>query len=121
MSTIVKYRELVERLYKSTQNAKIRWSEDGLGNGFTAPIGLRSVIISKSTNFNGEPIIRLGIRDELDTEVESFDDEEIAGPPPSVPGFASYWYLMEDLFKTAKRQATGADMTLDRILGDLSD
>lgn len=119
MSTTAKYRALVERLFKATQANTIRWTKNQLGEGYTAPVGPRSVVITEGHNFNGEPTIRLILKDEFDLDTESFDDEDITGIKPSIEGYDGYWGLMTELHKTAQRQASGADQTLDSILNDL--
>lgn len=120
MSTKAKYRQLVEKLFHATSSGKVRWEKLEGMDTYKATIGLRSIAIRRTENFMGEPIIEIGIWDELDTEVESFDDEDVKGTTPAIVGYDGYWSLMSELHDTARRQALGADKVLDGILGDLS-
>lgn len=120
MSTKVKYRQLVEKLFQNTSSGKIRWEKLEGAEIYKAAVGIRSIVIGRAENFMGEPIIEIGILDELDTEVETFNDENVKGAIPSITGYDGYWPLMSELHEMARRQAVGADKVLDGILGDLS-
>jgi len=119
MSKVIdKYRKLVELLYKKTNEGNIKWSEDEVDDSFNVSLGQSRVEVDSTTDENDDPIII--VRVYADGKMtERFDDNDIKGIRPSIPGYDSYYKLMSETYKMAQRTSTGADIVLDGIIQEL--
>ena len=119
MSPQDKQRLLVERLYSRTVEKKLSWVS-AAGNMVVTSTSSASICVREGVNENAEPIIIIEIFNSEGELRDRFSDDDIKGAQPA-GSFLSYYQMMRAIHATAGRQASGADKTLDDLLGDLED
>jgi len=119
IGTIAKQRLLIEALLDKTKKRNIAWN---MTNNHILNLSLanRTIILRKNENSDYENLYVCMIYNDREQLVEDFSDEHIADlSNDAEPG---KWYkMMEMLFDTGQRQATGADVAIDEILEALDD
>lgn len=113
-----KYRTLVKRLYEKTIEDEVSW-EQSWNSELMCSIGGQEIYLKATRNAEGEPVELIELRDDDSRVMDSITDEFIAGQPPGVPGFDTWFELMTSLHQTARRKALGVDAAVDRILKNL--
>ena len=112
--------KLVQRLEKQTTSGNLDWEEDPFNDGsYTVNFSDYSVAISKEIRRKGfedsVTLYRIRLLNEKGNEVESFTDEDI-------DEFGTdNFILMQSIFETARRRATGAEAAIDAVLSELGD
>lgn len=121
MSSVAdKYGQLVERLYKRTIDGRVSWEYEPTIPFLYTTVADREIEIDNGENENQEPVISIIVRSGKD-QLEKFSDETLSNRIPNIKGFNSYYQLLVALQEAAKRQAVGADKSLDAILDELDD
>ena len=111
MSDIEKFKSTLERISELTKQNRLPWDEDPNGND--APwvkVGEHFIVLREGRNHSGSVIYRVSIEDQDEKVIDSFSDEDLGGPS---------FRVFESLFKSARRQAKGADKALDEVLKGL--
>lgn len=118
----VKHRMLAETLYSMTVSRKLEWKSDEWISGFATVIGNHVVGIDFSSGQFEENDYHVKIYDQVYSEIDSFSDTDISEPDtrPSVGDFKNHYLLLDALYRTVRRQVSGADDALDSILKALS-
>lgn len=116
--SIVKQRQLVETLYDLTSRKRIAWEKSSYRYGFDAEIGSSTINLTSSPGEFDENDYTIKIFNDDHEEVDAFSDIDINEPDlsPNVGEFRNYYHLMETLFRSVKRQVSGADQALDEVL-----
>ena len=121
LASIEKYRKFVTSLSNKTKQEKIEWSETSIDgvysttlSGFTVHIRIEKSITSPSADD-----VFISIHDEWGEEKDHFSDVTIRGETPE--GYDGYYSLMEELYRMAARQASGADQIMDQLLDAISE
>ena len=115
-----KMRVLVESLYERTIEKSVKWKPAFSDEAVEASFGRYTIRITEeydrdSEDFYHQVVLKDGIGNVLDTITPA----SIGGEAPRVGGFVHYWQLMQELYRTAHRQASGADEAIDEILSEL--
>lgn len=116
---VQKYRDLVKRLYTKTNDGSLTWKQDWDGEVFSK-IGEISVHLRETRNSEGEPLELIDIKSLNGKVIDTFSDEFLSGSPVEISGLNSYYDLMDNLHETARRNASGVDKAIDKLLDDLS-
>lgn len=119
--SIVKQRQLVETLYDLTNRKRIGWEKSDYRYGFDVQVGGSTINLTSSPGDYDENDYTLKIFNDDHDEIDAFSDVDISEPDltPNVGEFRNYYHLMETLFRTVKRQISGADKALDDVLSAL--
>ena len=117
--TIEKYTKLVDRLFEFTKDKRIEWRSDPFTDEVSCHFSNFNIKINDGSDSEGSPYIKLSIVNFSDVEIDSFTDNDLVSNTPKLRGYSSYWKLMEELLKLARRQSRGADDAIDNILNEL--
>ncbi len=115
-----KQRKLVELLYKKTLERKIKWGLNVQNQIYTNIAG-RPLFVYNGLNGEGEDLILFSLYDGEGKQSDVFNDETIKFDAFVPSGFDNWYLLCAALLDMAKRQATGADDTLDAMIDELDD
>lgn len=115
-----KQRKLVELLYKKTLEKKIKWEINTQEQIYTNIAG-RLLFVHSGINEQGEDLILFNLYDGEGKQSDAFNDETIKFDEFVPSGFDNWYLLCAALMDMAKRQATGADDTLDAMIDELDD
>jgi hypothetical protein len=118
-TTAEKYARLLDALHDKASSGKVEWSMEDFTEEVKATVGPFTIGLSYF-NREDEPFIRVRVYNHDDEVVDTFTDEDLSGQVPR-GSFESYWPLMNDLFRTGKRVATGADAILDQVISTLTE
>lgn len=116
-----KHRRLMEILYEKTKDESLQWEDASWLGNYQTQIGNRYISIKVTPGEFDENDYEVFILDDSYNELDRFSDVDISEPelPPNVGNFRNYYLLMEALYRTVKRQISGADKALDEILEQL--
>ena len=118
MSTgIGRWRALTEALYVQSADQKLKWTINDDKSIF-ADIAEKRITLREKESGNFETDIQVEITKD-NWLVDSFDDTNLRGLKPRNVKANTYYKVMTDILSMGKRQANGADQTLDAILAEL--
>ncbi|WP_146174133.1 hypothetical protein [Litoreibacter ponti] len=106
-----KWGQLLQKLVSLTRAGKLSWNETVHGDEISTQLGEMKVEVQF---FELIDEYRLIVRDEFGKEIDAFTDDELTST-----GFISAGGVFASLFRTVKRQKSGADQALDNILREL--
>lgn len=118
-TTVDKYRQLAVRLYDRTIAKGIRWQFDADSNSVEAKIGHQFINLKQSINDDYEFLYVVEITTSSGVFLDGFNDEQLGRAIAPTATSMTYYNVLENLFESAKRQATGADVALDQMLAVL--
>lgn len=120
--TADKHRRLVEMLFERTVDESLSWEVASWIGDFQSKIGSRYVSLKKEAGEFDEDDYYVYVLDDGYNELDRFSDMDISETDfsPAVGNFKNHYLLMESLYRTVKRQISGADKALDDILDQLS-
>lgn len=119
---IQKHRRLAEFLYDLTTQRKLNWAKSDWLNGYDAKVGDHIINLQSSAGQFAENDYYVRIISSSYEELDVFYDGDISDQEtkPAIGDFTNYYLLLDSLFRTVKRQASGADSALDAILEELT-
>jgi hypothetical protein len=118
-----KYGQLIDKLAVKTDRREIKWKEGVLPNSFQASFPRQSIVLSRMSLCDPEEVAPefrnrheyiISIVNEFGTTVDEISNFDLEGKN------ARYWSIVEDLYKTARRQALDAEKVLDELLSELA-
>ncbi|QIF80923.1 hypothetical protein [Brevundimonas sp. 'scallop'] len=117
-----KHRVLIEELAQNTIYETIKWVEPRVYDGIRTTLGDYSIEIYERNSEFSESDYHVVIFDEWESEIDKFTDVDISrGGYAPTRNAESYYELMANTVRTAKRQMKGADKAVDAIIGKLKD
>lgn len=117
----IKQARLIERLFQLTQSKKLAWDVDPFDDEVSCVFSTHKIVINDRRDSDGSPYVYVSIKNIAGSEVDSFTDNDFSETVPQIPGVDSYWKLMSELLRLARRQSKGADEAIDNILDELDD
>lgn len=113
-----KQRKLVEILYDRTVQESLSWEAAPWLGDFQTKIGSRYVSLKMAPGEFEENDYFVYVLDESYNELDQFSDTDISETDlsPNTGNFRNHYLLIESLYRTVKRQISGADKALDDIL-----
>jgi hypothetical protein len=120
--TVEKHRALAEKLYALTIEKKLVWKVDDWINGYVSPIGDHIINLNSAPGEFDDNDYFVRILTNGYDEIDAFSDVDISRTEdrPVVGNFDNHYLLLQSLYRTVKRQISGADNALESILKDLS-
>jgi len=107
-----KWGQLLDRIASLTEAGKLSWNESSDGDEISTDLSGTRVEI---TFLEWEESFLLVLKDELDLPVDQFTDDEL-----TEVGYEGAFKKFSRLFKTVRRQNSGAEKALDSLLEKLS-
>lgn len=107
-----KWGQLLDKLTSLTKEGKISWKESEEKDKISTDLKTAEVDV-QFLNWDDSYIVI--VKDELGLPVDQFTDEEL-----TETGYVSATRTFETLFRTVRRQNSGADKALDNVLSTLS-
>lgn len=117
----IKQAKLMERLFQLTQSKRLDWQVDPFDDEVSCLFSTHKIVINDRRDSDGSPYVHVSIKNLSGSDVDSFTDNDLSEATPAIPGVDSYWKLMNELLRMARRQSKGADEAIDNILGELDD
>jgi hypothetical protein len=119
-TTSEKLRGLVEAIYTKTRLEEITWNLSDDKSRVSANIDIFNIEISgESSEQRFQEDIRYTIYSVTGDVVDTFTDETISAYSPVTISINSYFSVMNTTMEMARRQASGADKAIEKILKSL--
>jgi len=118
-TTTEKLRGLVEFLYLKTEESALDWNLSSDRQSVWSPIGDYRIELSEDQAESFEKDVRVTVFNKDGDQIDTFTDTYFSGMIPTKAKFNTYYLLMSTNLETAKRQASGADAAIEKILNSL--